>query len=379
MSSHYNTVYFMSKDAEELGVNEAILVNYFRQYLLHLKGESLFSKNGKTFCPASVTHLRSRYSFLSEKQIKYAIQSLREQNVLISIKMESDKIANRNWYCFQDEDKYLGTLSTNSVSNIVDNNQQPTTNQPVNNAIEIDQYDQKLGNNNEDSVGQNCPTRRTKMADARKDTNYIYKSNIKKTNQKREATSITEAPIIHEVLIDFFPKEIQEILVSDFELNASQIACLKRAYDPAYVLKKAMDIKLSKHFISNSINNKSAYLFSTLRRSPPIKKEIKEPTSYSSNEELRTYYQMEKSSHKEDLGLKTRAWNVFLSLDENIRRKFEEEFISDNKLNNVFNSGIFPRNVYKGPTKTIFCSFLIKCEEFINLFKNIDLPCAEQL
>jgi hypothetical protein len=95
---------FDIKDAEKYGVNEAIMINNFKFWIIKNYANNKHYYEGRTWTYNSMNALSELFPFWSVRQIRYTLESLIKQDVLITGNFNEDKRDRTLWYAFQNEE-----------------------------------------------------------------------------------------------------------------------------------------------------------------------------------------------------------------------------------------------------------------------------------
>ena len=115
MNYHFNI-----EHAKKYGVNESIMINNFKYWILKNKAnETMFMEN-RTWTYNSVQAYTSLFPFWSKGQISRTINSLVEQNVIIVGSFNKKKYDRTKWYAFRDEASFLNIEKCNSQNQEMD-------------------------------------------------------------------------------------------------------------------------------------------------------------------------------------------------------------------------------------------------------------------
>jgi predicted transcriptional regulator len=104
--NHYT---FDTQDAIDYGVNEAILIQHFRYWIIYNKAESKNEHEGRTWTYSSQDGLANLFPFFSKQTIQRLLNSLVKNGVLIKGNYNPNPYDRTTWYAFKDEDKSLKT------------------------------------------------------------------------------------------------------------------------------------------------------------------------------------------------------------------------------------------------------------------------------
>lgn len=98
---------FDTKEAEEYGVDEAIIIWNLRYWILHNKANNKNHHEGRTWTYNSYEAFMELFPFWSKNQIRHRLDSLIEAGVILKDNFNENKYNHTNWYAFKDEDKFL--------------------------------------------------------------------------------------------------------------------------------------------------------------------------------------------------------------------------------------------------------------------------------
>lgn len=93
--------------AKQYGVNAAILLKNFQFWIMKNKANERHEHDGRTWTYNSVRAFAELYEFLSEKQIRHAIDLLIKSGVIMTGNFNEKKYDRTTWYAFCDESLYL--------------------------------------------------------------------------------------------------------------------------------------------------------------------------------------------------------------------------------------------------------------------------------
>ena len=97
---------FDQEYAKEYGVNEAILIEHFSNWINNNRKNGANFYEGRTWSYDTLTALEEWLPFLTRKQIRGAIDRLVELGVLIKGNFNKTKQDRTTWYAFQDEERF---------------------------------------------------------------------------------------------------------------------------------------------------------------------------------------------------------------------------------------------------------------------------------
>lgn len=106
------TQFFSVEMATKYGVIPAILIENFIGWKKNNKTDGEHFYDGRTWTCNSKKELSKLFPYLSEKQIRYAIDKLLEQGVLITGNYNKTPYDRTLWYAFKDEKTFLNALDT---------------------------------------------------------------------------------------------------------------------------------------------------------------------------------------------------------------------------------------------------------------------------
>lgn len=93
--------------AKEYGVNEAIMIENFRFWILKNKANESNFYDGRYWTFNSIRAFKELFPFFTEKTIRTTLNHLKEKGVLISGNYNKNPYDKTSWYAFKDEDKWL--------------------------------------------------------------------------------------------------------------------------------------------------------------------------------------------------------------------------------------------------------------------------------
>lgn len=98
---------FDIKHAEQYGIPEAILIANFQHWINHNRANEKNFRNGRYWTYNSVKAFRDLFPYMSTKQIRRALDSLVNAEVLIEDCFNENKVDRTKWYAFKDECIFL--------------------------------------------------------------------------------------------------------------------------------------------------------------------------------------------------------------------------------------------------------------------------------
>lgn len=146
--------------AKEYGVNEAIMIQNFKFWIMKNKAtkKNFFDGHYWTYC--SKKALMELFGFWSEQSIKTILNHLKEKGVLITANYNNSPYDRTLWYAFADEKKWLGENAL--FEKLESTNEKCENNQPIpdiNTDIKTDNKEKLLKKKDESAPkeGQECP------------------------------------------------------------------------------------------------------------------------------------------------------------------------------------------------------------------------------
>jgi hypothetical protein len=106
--------HFDIQEAKKYGVNEAIMINNFRFWIMKNYANNKNRYEGRTWTYNSKKALRVLFPFWTERQIRTILESLINQGVLIKGNFNEDKMDKTLWYAFNNE-SFLGVEMSNAL------------------------------------------------------------------------------------------------------------------------------------------------------------------------------------------------------------------------------------------------------------------------
>lgn len=97
--------------AKKYGINEALIYNHFLFWIIKNKANEKNYKDGRYWTYSSIKALQNIFNYLSEKQIRIAINNLIDNKVLIKANYNSNPYDRTNWYAFVEEPYELSKIS----------------------------------------------------------------------------------------------------------------------------------------------------------------------------------------------------------------------------------------------------------------------------
>ncbi|MDR2790243.1 MAG: hypothetical protein LBB59_04645 [Campylobacteraceae bacterium] len=98
---------FDIEDAKKYGVNEAIMINNFKFWIIKNHANNKHRYKDRTWTYNSLAALGELFPFWTVRQIRYTLESLINQGILIFDNFNEDKRDRTLWYAFKDE-SFLG-------------------------------------------------------------------------------------------------------------------------------------------------------------------------------------------------------------------------------------------------------------------------------
>lgn len=112
MNDFYSS--FMDKEAIKYGINEAIVIDKIRHWIIYARANNKNLREGRYWVYNSIPSWKEIFPWWSEDTIKRTLKSLREQNIVLTgnyNKMDGDKTL---WYTLSDDAFYH-----NKVDNVI--------------------------------------------------------------------------------------------------------------------------------------------------------------------------------------------------------------------------------------------------------------------
>lgn len=100
----YDVTLFTNEDAQNFGVNAAILLYKMRNFLIWAKANNEHNHKGRYWTYNSISAWKKLIPFLSEKQIVTALKSLRKANVIMTGNFNKNKYDRTTWYSIISEE-----------------------------------------------------------------------------------------------------------------------------------------------------------------------------------------------------------------------------------------------------------------------------------
>lgn len=98
---------FEVQHAKEYGLAEAVLIKNFKFWIEHNIDQKYNFKDGRTWTYISLKELAKNFEYLSEKQVRTAIDHLVADGVLMKGNYNKLAIDKTLWYAFVDEKKFI--------------------------------------------------------------------------------------------------------------------------------------------------------------------------------------------------------------------------------------------------------------------------------
>jgi len=98
---------FEVNHAKEYGLAEAVLIKNFKFWIEHNIDQKYNFKDGRTWTYISLKELAKNFEYLSEKQVRTAIDHLVADGVLMKGNYNKLAIDKTLWYAFVDENKFI--------------------------------------------------------------------------------------------------------------------------------------------------------------------------------------------------------------------------------------------------------------------------------
>ncbi len=100
---------FDTQLAKQYGVNQAILLEYFRFWITLNRNNNKNHHEGKTWLYNTVQSIHEVYSYFTYKQVRYAIGVLIKKGVLVKNKFNRCAWDKTCWYAFADEELFINS------------------------------------------------------------------------------------------------------------------------------------------------------------------------------------------------------------------------------------------------------------------------------
>jgi hypothetical protein len=100
-------IHFEDSHAVAYGITEAILINKFQFWIRSNKANNLNFYDGRTWSYNSVSAFKKLLPFLSDRQIRLALERLIDKNVLVSGNYNKLSYDRTLWYAFKDESIFI--------------------------------------------------------------------------------------------------------------------------------------------------------------------------------------------------------------------------------------------------------------------------------
>src|SRR5215216_4901016 len=99
--------YFDVKNAKEYGINAAILLQNLIFWIRHNKANKKNLRDGKTWTYNSVKAWAEQFPYMTRKQVRTALDLLRERNVILTGNYNEKTNDKTLWYALVDEPHWL--------------------------------------------------------------------------------------------------------------------------------------------------------------------------------------------------------------------------------------------------------------------------------
>lgn len=109
-------VAFDTQEAAQYGVDEAIMINYFRYWIRHNRANNHNQIDGKFWTYNTIPALSSFFGFWTEKQVRRILNSLMDQDVLVKANHNQKGYDRTTWYSFTRE-SFIKTSNDNIIPN----------------------------------------------------------------------------------------------------------------------------------------------------------------------------------------------------------------------------------------------------------------------
>lgn len=113
--------------AKKYGINEALIYNHFLFWIIKNKANEKNYKDGKYWTYSSIKALQDIFDYLSEKQIRTAINNLIDNKVLIKANYNSNPYDRTIWYAFVEEPYELSKISDTEGQKEMPKKENPNT------------------------------------------------------------------------------------------------------------------------------------------------------------------------------------------------------------------------------------------------------------
>jgi len=109
---------FSIDDAENYGLDEAVMLYNFKYWIMHNKANNKNFNDGRTWTFNSVSSFNKLFPFWSERQISRILKSLIDKGVLITGNYNKVAYDRTLWYAFKDESILpFGEMDSTETSN----------------------------------------------------------------------------------------------------------------------------------------------------------------------------------------------------------------------------------------------------------------------
>lgn len=98
---------FDSEHAVKYGLEEAIFIYHFRYWILNNRANKRNFHEGRTWTYNSISAFIETFPYLSYKQVRRVLDSLKKQNVMVTGNFSDNKYDQTLWYAFSDESIFL--------------------------------------------------------------------------------------------------------------------------------------------------------------------------------------------------------------------------------------------------------------------------------
>lgn len=109
---------FSVQDASDYGVPCAVMLNHFEFWIHNNRVNGRHQHEGRTWCHNSVKALTETFPYMTEDQIRRALEKLVASGVLMKSCLSDDKRDRTSWYAFINEDERLFAASIRQKSQI---------------------------------------------------------------------------------------------------------------------------------------------------------------------------------------------------------------------------------------------------------------------
>ncbi len=93
--------------AAHYGIEEALLIRHFQHWIRLNKNRQINFKDGKTWTYQTLQQIADHFPFFNYEKIKYCVENLVRQGVLIKGNYNKSPIDKTTWYAFENEEIYV--------------------------------------------------------------------------------------------------------------------------------------------------------------------------------------------------------------------------------------------------------------------------------